>query len=310
MNAAEILPFPAPSPPPGAGPTVAQIVQLWIDRRFAKLAPTTQAVRRPLLDEFVKARGTLLASECSPDDLESWLEDMAERWRSAETRRGAYQAVNTVFNWATIKARKIQANPFKGASQEHGKPRRAMTDEEFRGMLRHTSAIFRRVLFFLRLTGCRPCELRELEWDFIDPVKGIIVWEKNKTLHKTGKSRVVRLTPVISKLLGFLLQQQLQAGLDEKFVFLNSRGGVWTKNNLVQRVDRIRERAGIPQSCKLYGARHLYATAAAVNGVRSLELAELMGHTSTRTLERYYIHLDAAEQHMRSAAEQAIRRQQ
>ena len=58
---------------------------------------------------------------------------------------------------------------------------------------------------------------------------------------------------------------------------------------------RLRERAEIAhdengETIVMYTARHSYATAAVASGVSDRRLADLMGHTNTKTTQRY-IHL-------------------
>jgi integrase len=59
---------------------------------------------------------------------------------------------------------------------------------------------------------------------------------------------------------------------------------------------RVRKRAGIQikadEQLVLYSARHTFATQAA-GSVSDMELAELMGHTTTQTTKRY-VHLNAS----------------
>jgi hypothetical protein len=79
-------------------------------------------------------------------------------------------------------------------------------------------------------------------------------------------------------------------------VFLNCWGRPYTKDSLVTKMDRIRERAGIAvkggERIVLYSARHTYGTEA-VGRVSDIELAELMGHTEARMTQRY-VHLKSS----------------
>ena len=76
-------------------------------------------------------------------------------------------------------------------------------------------------------------------------------------------------------------------------VFLNLRGRPYTKDCLITKMDRIRERANLGmkggERVVLYSARHTYGTDG-VGKVSDIELAELMGHTEARITHRY-VHL-------------------
>jgi site-specific recombinase XerD len=69
------------------------------------------------------------------------------------------------------------------------------------------------------------------------------------------------------------------------------------------RIQRCRQRQGIPADAKLYGVRHQFGTAAILRGVDTKTLAHLMGHASTRMTE-HNLHLSGEREHL----EQSMRR--
>jgi site-specific recombinase XerD len=75
-------------------------------------------------------------------------------------------------------------------------------------------------------------------------------------------------------------------------VCVNAKGKPWDRASLALRMVRLRQRAGLPDDCKLYGLRHRFATEAVRRGVNLKTVAELLGHTSTRMTE-HYVHLGA-----------------
>src|SRR5262249_52403806 len=112
---------------------------------------------------------------------------------------------------------------------------------------------------------------------------------------KEPKPRIIPMPPIVERLLRWRLQT---CGRTTR-VFLNSKGRPWTKDALVQRMESLRRRAGITpdaggEQIVLYTARHTYATKAVASKVSDRRLADLMGHTSTRTTHRY-IHLAPPE---------------
>jgi integrase len=158
------------------------------------------------------------------------------------------------------------------------------------------AARFRQVLVFLRLTGCRPGELRNLEWSDIDLEANELVIRRHKTSRKVHKPRRVPIHPAVLKLLIFIKRLN-QPG---NHVFLTHRLTPWHRVSLAQRLKRSRRAAGVPEDAKLYGLPHAFGTRAIVNGVDIKTLAELMGHTNVRMTE-HYVALAGQRQHLAEA---------
>lgn len=115
---------------------------------------------------------------------------------------------------------------------------------------------------------------------------------EHKTARKVRKPRVVPLVPVVVKL---LIQLRKHSGGES--VFVNERETPWNRCSLSLRVQRCRERQGVPADAKLYGARHQFGTMAIVRGVDIKTLSQLMGHESTRMTE-HYLHLAGQREHL------------
>ena len=84
-----------------------------------------------------------------------------------------------------------------------------MTDEEFRAIIKCATPQYRRVLFFLMWTGCRPCELCRLTWLHLRLEECIAVLAASE--HKTGrfgKARVIVLDERTIKLLLWIRKQK------------------------------------------------------------------------------------------------------
>lgn len=95
----------------------------------------------------------------------------------------------------------------------------------------------------------------------------------------------------------------------EEHVLLGCHGQPWAKTSLDSCFARLRDRARVDPSCKLYGTRHAYGTNAILNGVNLKVVAELMGHTSTKMTE-HYVHLAGLTEHLHTALEQAMQPRQ
>lgn len=203
-------------------------------------------------------------------------------------------AIMRMFSWAS---QRLDGNKLHGYKLPAERQRnRVVTDEEFRRLLKACvgNLSLRHLLVASRVAGCRPSELRILTWDMIDWQEGVAVLVKHKTTNTQQDPRP-RMIPLPPSLVARL--RWIQARSKSDHVFVNFYGKPYTKNAVVHAFDRARKRAGIVpkhgEALVFYSARHTFAT----NGlgkVTDMELANIMGHTSTRTLRRY-THPSAAQ---------------
>lgn len=283
--------------------SVRQVIERYLADARGKYAERAIQERRRVLDRFLRDMGDRALESCVPADLADWIKRQ-KTWKSQWTRRMAVQFVQRPFNWAA-RLRMIPHNPFLGFSLEEGESRRPMTDDEFRACLRHSDAMFRRVLLFLRHTGCRPGEMALATWEDVDWQRACIILERHKTRKKTRKPRVIPLTPFVVKLLRWLERRtERPVGL----IFRNTKGNPWNRCNLSIRMQKLRWRAGLPADCFLYGTRHAFGTQAVLNGANLKLLSKAMGHRSATTTERYYVHVDQEIDALREAAAKATQR--
>lgn len=213
--------------------TVAAIVAAYLAAIPDEVVPAHYERKRWLLERFAAAFGSRTVAECSPLLLGEWIRQ-GRGWRSAWTRAGVATCVQACFNWAA-RMGLIRANPFAGVRFHQGTPGRAMTEEEFRALLRHSPAHYRRFLFALRWTGARPGELCALRWSQVSWERCVAVLPEHKTFRKTRRPRVIILVARMLQLLAWIrrhpprrrsctawLRQQLSRG-PVKATVINAR---------------------------------------------------------------------------------------
>ena len=111
--------------------------------------------------QFSEHSGYLLVSELKPIHLTRWID--TKQWGQT-TEHNARRSLHRAFSWACEEGI-IPANPLKGIRCPKGRVReRIMTREEYTVLMKHGGKAFRRLLFTLRHTGCRPKEARLLKW--------------------------------------------------------------------------------------------------------------------------------------------------
>jgi integrase len=301
--------------------TAASVIDAYLTHAKRGLAVETYQSRKRYLQWFAETHGFRLVRDCLPIHLTQWI-DANPQWCSDWTRATIVKTVQRAFNWAA-RQRVIAANPFVGVTQRAGEPRRPMTDEEFRRVLRATvrrlpaghkrrnprkrptaGTRFRQVLYFLRYTGARPGEMAALTWDDIDFDQNVIVLQQHKTrrLQRTPRPRVIQMVPEVAKLLRRIKRQER---VEHANVFVNSQGLPWKRASLGLRLRRLRTEAGVPKDATLYGIRHQFGTQAVIRGVDLKTLAELMGHRTTQMTE-HDCHLAGHQAHLAAAMQRAV----
>lgn len=169
------------------------------------------------------------------------------------------------------------------------------------------------VYLFLLLalfTGLRNGELQALTWNNIDFKNRLLTVNKSRTgstkavtslvtKPKTNSSnRVIPLTDeLIDELKAERVRQEEYKQLfgncydDEcDFVIRNKFGKPYTNLRAINRVvNRLEEKAGL-QHCTIHGLRHTVINLLDDNGIPIQDISTMVGHSSTYTTERIYIH--------------------
>lgn len=246
---------------------------------------------------FADSCGDMALAECKPLHLLKFLKAQSASLHSDWSFRRWLATIQRPFNFAA-KMQLIARNPFAGLSWPEGEGGRDLTDVEFRTLLRLSHPHFRRVLLFLKLSGARPGELRCATVGDVDLEAHCIVLRDHKTKKATGDNRRLVLNCVLLKLIKRLMADAPPSG----HLFVNKRGRPWQTSALCRNIQRIRKRAGLPASVRLYSTRHSFGTGLLMAGESTATVMELMGHRQLASAQRYY-HLSNKTEHLRAAVE-------
>jgi integrase len=159
---------------------------------------------------------------------------------------------------------------------------------------------FKMYFFALCESGARPGEVARVSADNFDG--GTWVFQKHKTAKRTGKPRIIYLTPPLVKLCKRLAREHPTGPL-----FPNSQGNPWTRNAIRIRFRNLRNKLKL-DGVVAYTVRHSYCTDGLERGVPIATMSELLGHSSTRMVSMHYNHLAEKREHLMAAARQATRR--
>ena len=154
--------------------------------------------------------------------------------------------------------------------------------EEAKRLINVCEPDFRRLVQAALETGCRYGELTRLTCADFNPDTGTIAIRTSKT----GKPRHVVLTEEGQKFFA-----QVCAGRPgNQLAFLKKDGSQWQKSNQKRPWDDAAERAKI-DGASFHTLRHTWASLAVMAGVPLLVVAENLGHSDTRMVEKHYGHM-------------------
>jgi integrase/recombinase XerC len=299
-----------PRAPRARGPTVRDVFNLFdaakrkaVERGEIEVI-TLEGYERHI-DSAADHLGALDAAALRPHHVNEWL-DAPRSFRGRPvawgptTRAAAVKAVKIAFRWARVQGH-VEADPIADMPAPSPAAREAIPDLE--AVARLLGAIEDRALLDLITalwqTGCRPGEAMRLTADQVHLEAG--VWRvPNKTRRTGARTRVVALTPAALE-----LSRRLVAAHPEGPVFLNSRGGPWTRHSVAQRLARLRRSLGLGPEVVAAAMRHLFATDGLERGVGVATMAELLGHRSTAMVMKHYSKLAERHEHLKEGASKA-----
>lgn len=222
----------------------------------------------------------------------------------AGVARRARAAMSAMFTWARERGH-VEANPVSSSARLAKAPtkERFLTHEEARRLLdtltemvddgalkTDHAAIFRLLL----LTGARRNEIVALLWSEVDLARRQIVLppERTKTGGSTGVHRIHLSDEALAVLDG------LKQGRST-FVFPSSTGTTAT-GNVPRSWERVKARAQLP-GLRMHDLRHSFASFSIAAGGSLFLVGRALGHTDSRTTERYAHHTDEALQALTNA---------
>ena len=321
-----------PDEPPGrAGPlTVRDVIAQYLEALGLRVqlgdfsAAALSDLRRDLLEgrqtalpdgTHAKALAELLGDTAAQDlrnqDLTRWL--LANpQWQSLHTQKRNLGAAIAAFAWAAGEGELLPASPLRSRHpllRREAPSRREADPREYIALMRGGSRPLRRALYFLWNTGCRPAEMRDVTWPEVDLDAGLIVLGHHKTAKKTGKPRLIGLSPRVVR---FLRALKKQAPPWPENVFLNCYQGPWDRHTFARHLRRWAERLGLDEGLEdrvsAYCLRHSYITQADEGGVDVKAIADAAGHTNTRMVEKVYSKAARKGAHVRKVAVEIARR--
>jgi integrase len=278
--------------------TAGHVVRAFLKHSRAEHTADTADWYENLLTPFVELHGKVRLTRLKKKHVTAWLKHKGYNPTSANRALGA---LKRAFNWA-VEEEHIPKNPVAHVRKPKSLVRdRTLTPEERQLILAAARGpAFRMFVRGLTLTGCRPGEVAKVTAADVDLDRGLWVLQQHKTVKKTGKPRVVHLSPEAVE-----LTRELMARHPEGPLFRNSQGKPWTVNAVRIRFRNLREKHPELKGIVAYTYRSSFATDALEHGVPDATVAALLGHTNTDTLHKYYARLSGRLDHLKEAAARA-----
>jgi integrase len=268
-----------------SGETVSVAVDRYLVEVAGLLKPETVLRKRRLLGRFKADMGGRLTTSVTVKEVQGWL--AGHKGWNPSTRRLAGQMLSALFRWCGRPLEGLRLPPPRSRGAE------TLVDPDAHArLLEAAPPCYRDALTVLHATGCRPGELCRAEAGHLH--SQALVLTEHKT-DETGRARVILLPPaaldVVSRLAGLYPAGKL---------FRTTKGKPLDADRLRNWVFKTRRRLGLPRVMP-YSYRHTLATDALVAGVPDAQVAEILGHTGTRTLHFHYAHLVAKTHALRGA---------
>ncbi len=160
---------------------------------------------------------------------------------------------------------------------------RYLTRDECVRLVNACDPDFRPLVQAALYTGCRYGELTRLTVADFNPDAGTMLVRESKS----GKIHHVVLTDEGCEFFG-----AATAGRVGDAAILEKRGGGrWGRSHQVRPIRQACGRAGIAPPASFHVLRHTYASLLMLNGVPLAVVAQNLGHTDTRMVEKHYAHL-------------------
>jgi integrase len=189
-----------------------------------------------------------------------------------------------------------QGNPCKGVSKNREEAKERFFSQSELTAISDALARYRGgaadCVRLIMLTGARPIEAMKAGWEEFDREPGY--WIKPSAHTKQRKVHKLPLSPAAIELV-----EQLRKKRKGKWVFSGDVPGQHL--TVLSRVwDFVRKETGLGKDARLYDLRHSFASVGAGGGLSLPIIGRLLGHTQSRTTERY-AHL--SDDPVREAAE-------
>ncbi|MEO8553647.1 MAG: site-specific integrase [Kofleriaceae bacterium] len=273
-------------------PTFATFANdVWLANALIDNKPASIKTKRRFLRVVSSRFDRLRLDEIDPAAIDSWRADMAAKYKPNTS--------NTYLNYMGAIVRMAAARRVIDAAPRVRLFAAPLTVVDFLSKPQMDQLVaacdlnIRAMVDIACRTGLRIGELRALRWANVDLVaRTLLVCENyvcgTTQTPKSGRNRVVVLSPdTVAILTAHRAAVPQQGGAPaQPWVFVTGKGRRMNHSELYNRLYAAQDKAGLPQ----FGwhlLRHSYASHLTMDGVVPAAVAELLGHSDLKQLQRY-----------------------
>lgn len=272
--------------------TVKNLYEDFLNDVRANASPKTVDWYRYFLGGFVAEKiGEQNAESVIPNHVTSYM-NRQKGW-GQNSRHNFARAAKRLFKWGFDQGL-LKTNPLQRMTKPAPVVREDfVTDDQFRDITDKVRGPLKSLVVLAWETGMRPQELFTLEARHVQGDRIVIPQSESKGKRS---ARVVYLgTELARDLIGHLVSESPSGK-----ILKNSRGTPWNKTSVKCAFARLFRATGI--KTHLGAFRKGYCTKGLKNGVDTVTMSHLMGHTSTAMVSRVYAKVHHDPQHMLAAA--------
>lgn len=276
---------------PAGGCTVGEIAIAYGDWLAKNRAPTTAAIRKYLIGEFIAFRsskplGDFDARKLTPAHVQAFI-DSRPRTKSPSTQNSYIADIIGMMNWA-VRFGMIESNPIAAMPKPTPRIREVFIPaDKFADLIEAPkSDEFRDFLRVMLETGARAQEMVRLHSEHYRDGRFTLAIEDSKGKQR---SRVIYCPPAAREIVERLIRDNPTGP-----VFRNTRGQPWDSSSINNQMQTLKRRLGMPKLCATV-LRHSFAHYRLTQGQDPVVVAKLMGHVDTKMIAKRYGHLEGSQ---------------
>ena len=289
--------------------TVRQALKLYVEHKQQEGRPVGDVIGRGAV-HILPALGDLVVAELTAETLRKWKATMAAQPAQLRSKAGEPQfrpaattddeirarrasanrvltilkaALNHAFDEGHVANRDAWGRKLKPFEKVDAARLRYLTVAEAERLLNACNPNFRSLVRAALETGCRYSELTQMQVSDFNPSSNTVFVR----MSKNGKPRHVILTPEGAD---FFRQHCAGRGSAE-ILFRGADGSPWKRSNQTEPMRAASARARLTPAVNFHALRHTWASLSVMARVPLLVVAENLGHTDTRMVEKHYGHL-------------------